>query len=246
MIRKHFKSILLVLAILAYSSPLRGQEGEIYIPGVNIKKPEMELTDNLLARCLATNMEEYCAGLSFSGSGENLKRSDLSEIALETFIIDLSDDQTGLAPKVVVKKIAATAGIRSNIATSKSVTALSVEVKFDFDSNKVSDDQGEKISMLAAAFSDQINQESRFAIIGHTDAKGSNVYNCGLSKKRAEAVKIMLLLNGAQSHLQSVGAGEALLKNNLEPDSADNRRVTFLKLGKNEVDTMTAFQALCK
>ena len=47
MIRKHFKSILLVLAILAYSGPLRGQEGEIYIPGANIKKPEMELTDNL-------------------------------------------------------------------------------------------------------------------------------------------------------------------------------------------------------
>ena len=169
----------------------------------------------------------------------------ITSIVLETFIIDLSDNQNTPKPKVTVKPDAGTQDIKDKTTSSQSVTSIGIEIQFDFNSNKIRTDQSEKMSRLAAALADEINAGARFAVIGHTDGKGSDAYNCRLSEKRAASVTTRLLLNGAQNHLRSVGAGEALLKTTVEPDSAKNRRVSFLKLGENEVATLNAFQSLC-
>ena len=243
MIKNSINAACIVFSIFGFSNAVLGQEVEIYIPGTSNETPETFETENLLARCLATGMEEYCSGVSLSKDGVALESNGPSDIVLETFIIDLSDNQNTPKPKVTVKPDAGTQDIKDKTTSSQSVTSIGIQ--FDFNSYKIRTDQFEKMSMLAAALADEINAGARFAVIGHTDGKGSDAYNCRLSEKRAASVTTRLLLNGAQNHLRSVGAGEALLKTTVEPDSAKNRRVSFLKLGENEVATLNAFQSLC-
>ena len=245
MIKNSINAVCIAISILGFSSVALGQEVEIYIPGASNETPEAVETDNLLARCLATGMEAYCSGVSLSKNGVALESNGSSDIVLETFIIDLSDNQSTPKPKVSVKTDSGPQDIKDKTTSSQSVTSIGIEIQFDFNSNKIRADQVEKMSMLAVALADEINAGARFAVIGHTDGKGSDAYNCGLSGTRATAVTTTLLLNGAQNYLLSVGAGEALLKNKAKPDSAKNRRVSFLKLGENEAATLNAFQSLC-
>lgn len=245
MIKNSINALCIVFSFFWFSNAVLGQQVEIYIPGSTDETPETFETENLLARCLATGMEEYCSGVSLSKDGVALESNGPSDIVLETFIIDLSDNQNTPKPKVTVKPDAGTQDIKDKTTSSQSVTSIGIEIQFDFNSNKIRTDQFEKMSRLAAALADEINAGARFAVIGHTDGKGSDAYNCRLSEKRAASVTTRLLLNGAQNHLRSVGAGEALLKTTVAPDSAKNRRVSFLKLGENEVATLNAFQSLC-
>ncbi|CAA9336140.1 MAG: hypothetical protein AVDCRST_MAG71-2005 [uncultured Lysobacter sp.] len=69
---------------------------------------------------------------------------------------------------------------------------------------------------------------------GYTDAKGDDAYNLALSKRRADAVRAWLAVNGVPaSRLQSTGLGEAdPIAPNTLPDGGDdeagrakNRRV---------------------
>ena len=72
----------------------------------------------------------------------------------------------------------------------------------------------------------------KFTVIGHTDAKGSDVYNKALSDRRAAAVRAYLMNNGvAASRLKAMGKGESQLLNSDEPDAAENRRVEIQATG---------------
>ena len=246
MINNFLKSSYLAFAIVGSFGAVQAQEVEIFIPGTTVVNPEVEETNNLLARCLATGLEEYCSGVSLNQNGETLESNSAPDIVLETFIIDLNDEQDTQRPKVSVSTDTGTEDQKDQPVATQSMTSIGIEIQFDFNSNKIRTDQVEKMSMLAIALADKINAGARFAIIGHTDGKGSDAYNCGLSKKRATAVTTTLLINGAQNYLLSVGAGEALLKNAGNPNSEKNRRVSFLKLGENEAATLNAFKSLCQ
>jgi outer membrane protein OmpA-like peptidoglycan-associated protein len=68
-------------------------------------------------------------------------------------------------------------------------------------------------------------------IIGHTDSKGSDEYNQGLSERRANAVVTYLRNNNiSSSRLSAVGKGETdpIATNDTEDDRAQNRRVEFV------------------
>jgi outer membrane protein OmpA-like peptidoglycan-associated protein len=68
-------------------------------------------------------------------------------------------------------------------------------------------------------------------IIGHTDSKGSDEYNQGLSERRANAVVNYLRGNNINSsRLSAVGKGETdpIATNDTEDDRAQNRRVEFV------------------
>jgi outer membrane protein OmpA-like peptidoglycan-associated protein len=65
---------------------------------------------------------------------------------------------------------------------------------------------------------------------GHTDSKGSDEYNKGLSNRRAASVVNWLLKKGIdRKRLKSVGYGESqpLFDNETEEGRANNRRVEF-------------------
>ena len=67
-----------------------------------------------------------------------------------------------------------------------------------------------------------------FIVSGHTDSTGPEVYNQGLSERRAASVKNWLVSNGiAESRLQTIGYGETSPKydNATREGRALNRRV---------------------
>ncbi len=70
-------------------------------------------------------------------------------------------------------------------------------------------------------------------IEGHTDSSGSEDLNEKLSKKRADAVKQLLIQNGiAAERISAIGQGEAhpVASNNTEAGKAKNRRVEIILL----------------
>jgi len=72
----------------------------------------------------------------------------------------------------------------------------------------------------------------KFQIVGHTDSDGSKEDNLKLSKKRAEAIKKIMVNNGITANrLNSFGKGEnePLNDNKTEEDKANNRRVEFIR-----------------
>ena len=217
------------------------QELEIYIPDSSTDTPEKVETDNILARCLATGLEEYCAGISFSKTGIKLESSGISEITLETFIIDLDDEGDTTTPKVTVK----TDADPDQSTDTKNVKSAGIEIQFDFNSYTLRDDQLDKVSVLAMALADDINIGKHYAVVGHTDGRGSDAYNCELSKKRASTLTEVILLGGTKAKLTPIGVGETLLKDPEHPNHATNRRVSFGKLDEDAAVTINAFRSLC-
>ena len=73
--------------------------------------------------------------------------------------------------------------------------------------------------------------DTNIEVQGHTDSKGSDNYNQGLSERRANAVSSYLRNKGiASSRLTTKGYGETapVASNDSDDGRAQNRRVTFL------------------
>lgn len=102
-------------------------------------------------------------------------------------------------------------------------------VYFAFDSNDISPDAAavlEAHSRYLAA-----HPEVRVSVEGHTDERGSQEYNLALGERRAEAVKRVLLLNGALANqIQSVSFGEEkpAMEGSNEEAWAQNRRAELV------------------
>ena len=98
------------------------------------------------------------------------------------------------------------------------------EVFFDFDSSTLKSGAYAEIGRVANV----LNQypQTTIRIEGHTDSKGSEVYNQVLSEKRAEAVKAALTQRGVDPRrIQSVGFGES---QPISSEDAMNRRVSIV------------------
>ncbi len=76
----------------------------------------------------------------------------------------------------------------------------------------------------------RLNPSLTVEIQGHTDSKGSDAYNQGLSERRAASVKRLLVNNGISSgRLTTRGFGESrpVASNDTEAGRAHNRRVVY-------------------
>jgi outer membrane protein OmpA-like peptidoglycan-associated protein len=88
------------------------------------------------------------------------------------------------------------------------------------------------LDALGRALKDPRLQSMRFAIVGHTDARGNDDYNLQLSRRRAEAVRSYL----NQYHqielgrLVAEGRGRRELKDPQRPEDGINRRVQIKTL----------------
>ena len=85
--------------------------------------------------------------------------------------------------------------------------AANYTVYFDFDSWTLS---GEQLTVLQQAINAaRTGQQTHITIVGHTDTSGSPDYNQGLSVKRANVVKDVLVQMGARpDSIQASGVGE--------------------------------------
>ena len=106
-------------------------------------------------------------------------------------------------------------------------------VYFDFDSFTVRDEFRPLIEAHGRYLAQ--NRNARMTIQGNTDERGSREYNIALGQKRADAVKRMMTLLGAQeSQIETVSFGKEKPRNPGHDETAwaENRRDDILYVGE--------------
>ena len=110
---------------------------------------------------------------------------------------------------------------------AKSKPSIDLEINFEFNSAVIASSSMSQVTALGEALTSSDLKGRTFVVAGHTDAKGSETYNQGLSERRADAVKRFLADKyGIEAgNLVTVGYGKAQLKNEANPFAGENRRV---------------------
>jgi outer membrane protein OmpA-like peptidoglycan-associated protein len=117
-------------------------------------------------------------------------------------------------------------------AIAEESPGIDLEIYFDFDSAAVTPKAMPQLDKLGAALTEPGLNGATFLVGGHTDAKGADAYNLGLSDRRAESVKRYLVqrFSVVADNLVAIGYGKRELKNKLDPLAPENRRVQVAKL----------------
>ena len=103
-------------------------------------------------------------------------------------------------------------------------------IYFDYDSNVVKEEFKPVVSAHAKHLS--TNRNTRMAIQGNTDERGSREYNVALGQRRAEAVtKVMVLMGARPEQIEAVSWGEERPRGtgHDEKSWSENRRSDFLQ-----------------
>lgn len=107
------------------------------------------------------------------------------------------------------------------------VARVELMVNFDFDRSEVQSEYFDEIKEVTDFM--QQHPDVIIELEGHTDSRGTEVYNQGLSERRAAAVRQVMLdrFNIAGSRVSSRGFGESqpVASNDSDAGRADNRRV---------------------
>ena len=122
---------------------------------------------------------------------------------------------------------------RDKITTiSKTRPSIDLEINFDYNSAKIASSATPQVTALGQALASSDLKGSTFVLAGHTDGKGNDTYNQGLSERRADAVKRYLMdrYKIDESSLVTVGYGKTQLKDPSNPLAAENRRVQVINM----------------
>jgi peptidoglycan-associated lipoprotein len=106
-------------------------------------------------------------------------------------------------------------------------------IYFDYDSFVVKEEYRPLIEAHARYL--QQNRNARMTVQGHTDERGSREYNIALGQRRADSVKRMMTLVGAQDgQVETVSLGEEKPRNSGHDEAAwaENRRGDILYAGE--------------
>jgi len=117
---------------------------------------------------------------------------------------------------------------RSILASGRYV---SYGILFDTDSDRLKPASAGALKSIA--FGLQANPDLKLRIEGHTDSTGNAEHNLDLSKRRAEAVKSVLVsefqVDAGRLTAEGMGATRPIAGNDTPQDRAQNRRVEFVK-----------------
>ena len=84
---------------------------------------------------------------------------------------------------------------------------LTSVIYFDFDQSELRSEYGDLLARHAQQLAN--NSRLRMRLEGHADERGSREYNIGLGERRSQAVRRMLLIQGASaSQISTVSFGE--------------------------------------
>ncbi|MGO8868106.1 MAG: OmpA family protein [Alphaproteobacteria bacterium] len=110
---------------------------------------------------------------------------------------------------------------------------VALNVNFAFNSAELTRQSRELLNQLALAMQSPALQHYRFQLEGHTDSKGSAVYNQKLSQRRAQSVRDYLSREEKipATRLMAVGKGATEPLDPAHPEDAINRRVQIANLG---------------
>lgn len=116
------------------------------------------------------------------------------------------------------------------------ITLSENTVNFDFNSAALTPTSMSNLDKLANVMLQY--PDTNINVYGHTDSKGSDEYNLGLSQKRASSVIDYLVSKGiARTRLNALGMGEKdpIASNDTEEGRAKNRRVEFAITANEEM-----------
>ena len=117
-------------------------------------------------------------------------------------------------------------------ASSPRTGAISMQIQFDFGSDRIAQASVPTMDNLTQALRSKDLQERSFTVVGHTDGAGSADYNQRLSQRRASAVKAYLVRGGVESNrVKTQGKGFEELLDPAHPRAAENRRVEVIAGG---------------
>jgi peptidoglycan-associated lipoprotein len=84
---------------------------------------------------------------------------------------------------------------------------LTMVIYFDFDKSDLKPEYGDLLARHAGRLAN--NSRTKVRLEGHADERGSREYNIGLGERRSQAVRRMLLIQGAASNqISTVSFGE--------------------------------------
>ena len=120
------------------------------------------------------------------------------------------------------------------ITGDEDARAVDLDIRFAVNSDKLTDAARRQLDELGHALNSENLADAQFEINGHTDPSGKADHNKALSLKRAKAVSDFLIKSYAVKSMRLVvhGYGEEYLKNVLEPQAAENRRVEIIAIYK--------------
>ncbi|MBL8882364.1 MAG: OmpA family protein [Hyphomicrobium sp.] len=118
-------------------------------------------------------------------------------------------------------------------AATRELPQRDFEVTFELNSSAITQEAKPILDALGQALARADLKGNRIIIAGHTDRTGSWSYNKDLSQRRAEAVAKYLSENYGldPQNLYSVGYSYDKLKNQSQPNNAENRRVEVINGG---------------
>lgn len=109
--------------------------------------------------------------------------------------------------------------------------AIEFSIQFEFDSYEVSKDDILQLERLAMIIKSYGEEKNKFLVEGHTDKRGTYLYNMNLSEKRALSVmKILIDYGVAGGRMSSLGKGFTELLNESDPYAGENRRVKIFAI----------------
>jgi outer membrane protein OmpA-like peptidoglycan-associated protein len=113
---------------------------------------------------------------------------------------------------------------------------VDLEINFDYNSADVTPKAEPQLNSLGKALTARDLAGSVIMLGGHTDARGSDEYNQGLSERRAETVKRFLVDNYKipAANLVTAGYGKKGPKNPNDLYAAENRRVEIVNMAERE------------
>ncbi|MEF3076732.1 OmpA family protein [Methylobacter sp. Wu1] len=118
----------------------------------------------------------------------------------------------------------------TNSSLASTPKAISLEVRFGYNSAQLTDDAVRQLTPVAEALVSGELKNLNFHVEGYTDAKGSDGYNKDLSLKRAATVRDFFVkrhgLNASRVQFSGLGKSNLLDPNN--PFSEVNRRVRIV------------------
>jgi len=122
----------------------------------------------------------------------------------------------------------------SIVEAIEEVNFVDIHIQFKFDSAVISIESMSMLDKVASAITSPGLDEYRFVLEGHTDSRGSYIYNQALSELRAQAVKHYLVeMKGIdETRLDTIGYSEKFLLDSENPEAGINRRVRITRLGK--------------
>ena len=138
----------------------------------------------------------------------------------------------GLTRSLTTRKIEIIPGKEAEVLDqNKDLPKINLTIEFEYNSDRPTPVGVQQLAALGEALRDPGLKGFRFMLAGHTDARGSEEYNQGLSERRAVAVQRFLAGNQIDpSKLNIVGFGKTRLLPGVNPDDPRNRRVEVVNL----------------